>query len=443
MSEQLQSAESEPLPIHLPDEWEMAQVAASSLRPAGEDWPEELARALNQPGTGLPLERLLAARRDERVVLVVEDLTRHSPLDRILPILLREIRHAGVEDSRLEIVFATGMHPPLTADQARAKLGPGCDGIAWRCNPWQDAASYDDVGHVGRVGISVDRGVLRAGLRILVSSVSPHLQAGFGGGYKMLLPGCASLETIRELHRQGIGRSMRQLVGIDAERNAMRQVIDDGGELIDAAHGKTFVVQYILDEADQPAAISTGEPLPAQRMLAKHAAVSCGVIVPSPGDVLITDASPRDFDLWQSFKGIANTLWAARPGGVIICLTRCPGGMNNVKPPRWPLSPAVTRRAVQLLGPTNLANLVMRLAPHLAGDAAFFIRMATQILHRNWIYMVSPKLADDGAAFPGIRIFATLDDALAAARLQLGPGRQRVVHFPAGGITYPVPQRAT
>ena len=416
-------------------------MATSSLRPASEAWPEHLARALNQPGTGLPLERLLLARRGERIALIVEDLTRHSPLERILPILLRELRHAGVEDSQLEIVFATGMHPPLTHEQARRKLGPECDGIAWRCNPWQDASAYEYVGRVGRVEVEVDRGVLQAGLRIIVSSVSPHLQAGFGGGYNMLLPGCASLETIRGLHRMGIGRSMGQLVGTDVDRNAMRQVIDGAGELIDAARGKTFVVQYILDPTDQPTAISTGEPLPAQRMLTKHAAVGCGVIVPTPGDVLITDASPRDFDLWQSFKSIANTLWAARPGGVIICLTRCPGGMNNVKPPRWPLSPAATRRAVQLLGPTNLAALVMRLMPRLAGDAAFFIRMATQVLHRNWIYIVSPKLVSDGAVFPGIRLFATLDDALAAARRQLGPGRQRVVHFPTGGITYPVPMK--
>ena len=440
MSEREQS-DPWPPPVHLPAEWEMAQVASSSLRPASADWPEHLARALNQPGTGLPLERLLLARRGERVAVIVEDLTRHSPLERILPILLREIRHAGVEDSQVEIVFATGMHPPLTEEQARQKLGPGCDGIAWRCNPWSAPAAHEYIGRVGRVEIEVDRGVLRAGLRIVVSSVSPHLQAGFGGGYKMLLPGCASLETIRGLHRQGLGRSMRQLVGAGSDRNAMRQVIDGGGELIDATHGKTFVVQYILDQADQPTAMSTGEPLPAQRMLAKHAAIGCGVIVPTPGDVLITDARPRDFDLWQSFKSIANTLWAARPGGVIICLTRCPGGMNNVKPPRWPLTPAATRRAVQLLGPTNLASLVMRLMPHLAGDAAFFIRMATQMLHRNWMYMVSPQLIADGASFPGIRIFATLDEALAAARRQLGPSRQRVIHFPTGGITYPVPMK--
>ena len=441
MSEQPESVDADPLPIRLPDAWEMAQVATPTLRQSSEDWPEHLARALNQPGTGLPLEKLLLARRCERIAVIVEDLTRHSPLERILPILLREIRHAGVADSQLEIVFATGMHPPLTADQARQKLGPGCDGLAWRCNPWQTPSEYEYVGRVGRVDIEVDRGVLRAGLRIVVSSVSPHLQAGFGGGYKMLLPGCASLETIRGLHRQGLGRSMQQLVGMDSDRNAMRLAIDGGGELIDASCGKTFVVQYILDAADQPTAISTGEPLPAQRMLAKHAAIGCGVIVPTPGDVLITDARPRDFDLWQSFKSIANTLWAVRPGGVVICLTRCPGGMNNVKPPRWPLTPAATRRAVRLLGPTNLANLVMRLMPHLAGDAAFFIRMATQILHRNWMYMVSPQLLADGAAFPGIHIFATLDDALSAARRQLGPGRQRVIHFPTGGITYPVPMR--
>jgi len=441
MTELLDPIETQALPVRLPDGWEVAYVANSSLRGAAEDWPERMAMALNEPGAGLPLERLLSARRGGRVAIIVEDLTRHSPLERILPIVLREVRHAKVEDAQIEIFFATGMHPPLTAEEAREKLGPDVEGIAWRCNPWQQAGAHEVVGHVGNVEIAVDRGVLQADLRIVISSVSPHLQAGFGGGYKMFLPGCASLETIRGLHRQGIGRNMPQLVGTDVQHNRMRQVIDAGGELIDAAHGKTFVVQYILDGQDQPAVISTGEPIPAQRMLAKHAAVACGVIVPSGGDILLTNAAPRDYDMWQSFKGIANTLWAARPGGVVICMTRCPAGMNGIKPPPWPLSPSGTRKVVRFLGADNLANLVMRLVPRLAGDAGFFIRMATQILYRNHIFMVSPHLAESKAIFPGIRIFATAEEAVAAAGALLGGGRQRVVYFPSGGTTYPVPSR--
>ena len=428
------------LRFDLPDLWELIQTADTALKPASPDWPQHMAMALNQPDTGLPLSSLLAARRGGKIVLILEDVTRHSPLEQILPIVLKEIRHAGIEDSQLEVVFAAGMHPAMTPEQAREKLGPLADTIAWRSNPWTDKRAHTLLGKAQGIDVAIDKGVAAADLRIVISSVSPHLQAGFGGGYKMLLPGCASIETIRGMHRLGLEKELTQLVGTDSERNGLRQFIDEGGQLLDASGGKTFSVQYLLDGNDLPTAIGTGEPLPAQRMLAKQAAVSCGVIVPASCDVLITNAAPRDFDMWQSFKGIANTLWAARPGGVVICLTRCEAGLNGIKPIKWPLSQEGTRRILKLIGPHNLAKLVMRLVPRLAGDAAFFIRMATGMLHRNPLFMVSPHLAATKVKFPGIRIFATPADALAAATELLGEGRQRVILFPNGGVTYPVPK---
>lgn len=435
----------ERLRIVLPQHWKLQQVAQPELKAAGDDWPDHLAVTLNQPDSGLSLAKLLARRSAGRIVLIVEDVTRHSPLRQILEVILREIHHAGVTDEQLQIIFATGMHPPVTADQAAEKLGPVAETISWRCNPWTSAAEYVHLGRAGKIDVQIDRGVVEADLRIIISSVSPHLQAGFGGGYKMLLPGCASLETIRQLHRLGIGRSARQLVGTDPAVNPMRRAIDAGGKLVDAgqAGGNSFAVQYLLDADDQPTAIAAGEVLPTQQMLAKQCSVACGVFIESPADVLITNAYPRDFDLWQSFKGIANAQWAARPNGVVICLARCEAAMQGMDVPRWPLNPSWTRRAVRLLGAESLSSLIMRLLPHLAGDAAFFVRLGMQSLHRNPLFFVSPALHaainESGRPFPGLTIFANVETALAAADAKLGGGPQRVIVFPAGGTTFPVP----
>ncbi|MFB3892309.1 MAG: lactate racemase domain-containing protein [Phycisphaerae bacterium] len=428
------------LAITLPDNWTVQQVVKPELRPAPADWPDRMAEALGQPAVGLPLGKLLAARPGGKVAVIVEDMTRHSPLSEILPILLRELDHARVDRANLEVVFATGMHPPLTAAQARAKLGPLASELRWRCNPWHDRKAYIRVGNVGKVSVLVDRGVAGADLRIIVSSVSPHLQAGFGGGYKMLVPGCAPRETIRVLHRQGLGRGASQLVGSDAEANAMRQAIDAAGALIDQAHGRTFAVQYLLDGDDRPSAVAAGDVVPTQRMLAKQCAAACGVATPAPADVLVTNAFPRDFDLWQSFKGIANTLWAARPNGVVVCLARCEAGVNGMaRPPRWPFNQRWTRRILRAVGPETLGAIVMRLVPRLAGDAAFFIRMAAQMLNRNPIILASPTLHAAGVKFPGLVILPTAGDAIAAASALLGNGPQRATVFPYGGITFPVP----
>ncbi len=429
----------EELSAQLPRHWTIQQVAQPALAAARRGWRDRLARALTHPGTGLPLPKLLAARRGGHIAIVVEDLTRRSPLPAILEVVMRELRHAETAPEQIEIVFATGMHPPVTAPQAREKLGDAVAGIRWRCNPWRDDSAYVRLGQARGIDAWADRAVAHADLRIVIASVNPHLQAGFGGGYKMLFPGCANLDTIRALHRLGVGRRPRQLVGTRAEQNPMRQAIDAAGALLDEVHGKTFTVQYLLDSADRPVSIAAGEPLPTHRMLAKQCAVACGVVADAPADVLITNAHPLDFDLWQSFKCIGNTRWAVRPGGPIICLTRCPAGLGGMPTVRWPISPAWMRRVLGWLGPQALVAMVLRLMPSLAGDAGFFVRLALQALHRNPIVMVAPTLYEANARFPGVELFGSADAAVAAVDARLGGGPQRVTVFPFGGTTYPVP----
>lgn len=425
------------LNISLPQPWRL-QVAAPQLRPAQDDWTERLARALTGLAEGESLPKLLTANRHGRIVIVVEDLTRTSPLEELLAVVLREIRHVDISDEQIEIFFANGMHPPMTAEQVTDKLGETCKNIRWRCNQYDVRANYVSLGEAGGVNILVDRGVAEADLRILISSVSPHLQAGFGGGYKMFFPGCAHLDTIFSLHRKGLTRVGRQLVGMDVTVNPMRRAIDSAGSLLEKYHGRTFAIQYLLDDAHLPATIATGNVLSGHRMIAKQCSAACGVVVSRGADVLIVNAHPLDFDLWQSFKSIANTRWAARSNGVIICLARCEGGLHGMKIPPWPLSPTWTRRIVRWIGSEPLSSMVSRVAPGLAGDAAFFVRMAMQIIHRNVIFIVSPNLADAGIRFPGLELFGDVDEAIAAAERLLGGGSQRVIVFPSGGRTFPI-----
>jgi nickel-dependent lactate racemase len=413
-------------------------VAETSLPPAWDDWPDRLGQALAQPTGELPLGQLVAARRTGRIVLVVEDFSRHSPLADILAVVMAELARQHVGPERVEIIFATGMHPPMSAAQAHAKLGALAQTVRWRSNRCKDRSRYVCLGRVGAVDLWIDRGVVEADLRIVLSSVSAHLQAGFGGGHKMFLPGCAAIETIRQLHRLGVGRRPRPWVGTDAARNPMRAVIDAAGALLDQ-RGKSFAVQYVLDDADRPTFIAAGAMVAAQQMLAKRCAVACGVLLQRTADVLLVNAYPRDCDLWQSFKGIANTRWAAREGGVILCFARCADGMHGMDVPHWPLLGWRTVRGlVRLLGSETLAGLFTRLAPNLAGDAAFFVRLALQAIHRNTIFMVSPALASTGRTFPGLRIFADPAKAIAEAGRILGDSPQRVVVFPTGGTSYPV-----
>jgi len=430
------------LPLELPATWTVQQTASAALPPAPADWPDQLARALTRPEGAPPLAKLLQARHGGRIAVVVEDLTRHSPLVEILRILFRELTHAEIPPDNIEIVFATGMHPPLSPAEAAAKIGePFASTVHWRNNPCRDRDAYENLAtlHDGAASLDlwVDRGVATADLRIVVTSVSPHLQSGFGGGHKMLLPGCAHLDSIRQLHLSGVPRRPTQQVGQTTAENRMRRLIEAAGAAVDAAGGRTFGVQYVLDGNDQPGAIAVGDVLSCHRMLAKTCAAGCGVLVDAPADVVIASAAPRDFDLWQSFKAVANTCWALRDNGVLICLTRCPGGAN-MPTLSLPIRPSWVRAAVRITGADPLANLLSRFVPTLAGDAAFFVRLAMRTLQRNTVLMVSPALVESGHRMVGLPLYGEAAEAIAVAERALGGGPKRVLVFPQGGVTYPV-----
>jgi nickel-dependent lactate racemase len=442
-------------PIPLPADWEVQQVARPAVPPASRDWPERLAGALSRPEGTSPLAELLAAEPAPRVTLIVEDVTRHSPLPQILQVIWRELDHARIPRENVEVFFATGMHPAMTAEQAAGKLGDDLAGrVRWRSNPWSRPEAYVNLGRLqdgsAEIDLWLDRGVAAADLRIVVSAVSPHLQAGFGGGAKMLLPGCARLDSIRQLHLAGLPRRAQQMVGRPASGNRMRRLIDAAGRLVDAGGGKTFAVQYVQDSAGRLASIAAGDLAACQRMLAKQSAAGNGVLIEAPADVIVTSSYPRDADLWQSFKAIANTCWAARDNGEVICLSRCLEGMN-MPAIKFRLSGAMLRRVVRTVGSGPLSGLLTRAAGSLAADAAFFVRMALQVLERTHVTLVSPALVEAGHSLPGLDLTADPAEAVAAADRRLnaarkrngsgsgGAGRaKRVIVFPHGGVSYPI-----
>jgi len=85
----------------------------------------------------------------------------------------------------------------------------------------------------------------------------------------------------------------------------------------------------------------------------------------------------------------------------------------------------------------------MRMVPRLAGDAAFFVRLALQMVQRVTVMMVSPALVESGTSMLGLELLADPAEAFAAADEILGSGSKRVIVFPAGGATYPILRRQT
>ncbi|MDP2971579.1 MAG: lactate racemase domain-containing protein, partial [Deltaproteobacteria bacterium] len=60
----------------------------------------------------------------ERVLIVVDDYTRSTPVQEILPRLIKELQHAGVNKEDINILVALGTHRPMTEEEMVKKFGP-------------------------------------------------------------------------------------------------------------------------------------------------------------------------------------------------------------------------------------------------------------------------------------------------------------------------------
>ena len=217
----------EGLVLELPPYWAGAEVVWPDLAGVIADYPDALRRALDAPEGAARLEEQVVP--GQKVAIVVDDPSRWTPVRAVLPVVLERLHARGIRPGDVTISVGVGRHHAVDARAMRKRVG---DAIAeaYRCfsPPVDDRAAYRELGTTPEgVPVRIFRPVAEADLRILIGSVLPHLQAGFGGGYKLILPGTSHRTTLGALHRQGLGRGCDagRLLGGAAAENPMRRAI--------------------------------------------------------------------------------------------------------------------------------------------------------------------------------------------------------------------------
>ena len=197
------------------------------------------------------------------------------------------------------------------------------DSIAagYRCYspPVDDLSAYVDLGSTPQgVPVRVFRPVAEADLRILIGSVLPHLQAGFGGGYKLIFPGTSHRTTLGALHRQGLdGRSdpaglLGRPCGLQPDAAS------------DPRRGQAARAMLVDQPSDRRQAqvfrVVAGDPERVQDLLAAEASRRLQAPPSAPADLVVAGNHPWPGDPMQSFKVLLHHRAACRSGGVLIGL---------------------------------------------------------------------------------------------------------------------------
>jgi nickel-dependent lactate racemase len=333
--------------------------------PACADPEGEIARALAAPLGTPPLRALV--RRGETVVVLLDDHTRVTPAARILPLVLEELRQGGVREEDVTLFITHGTHRLSTEAEVRAKVG---EEIARRFRVEQhqctDESQQVYVGLTSRgTPVWVNRTVVEADRRVGIGHIGPSPYAGYSGGYKLILPGAAALDTINVNHSL-VPLGFRQPGRVDVP---CRLDIDEAGRMV----GLDFVVDVVLSQDEQVVRAFAGEPEAVFREGVALARTVYEVAVPPDLDIAVTAGYPYDLDLYQAVRAVEYADAIVRPGGSILLVAACPEGVGGDDFYRLMANPGpAARRLPAGRGPPqrngDLRRIGLCAGPHQGGE---------------------------------------------------------------------------
>jgi len=366
--------------------------------------------ALAHP-VGTPRLRDLA-RPGQKVVIVISDLTRPCPSERLLPLVLDELAAAGAPDEDVTIVAALGLHRPMAASELEAAVGADVYRHVRVMN--HDPTDTVRLG-VTSAGTPVEifRPVVEADLRVCLGNLELHYFAGYSGGAKAILPGCASEATVSANHAMMV---RPEATTGRLEGNPVRADIEEGVAML----GVDFILNVVVDGEHHIVGAVAGEVTGAHRQVCELGRRRSTVSIPGRADVVLVSAGghPKDVNLYQAQKALDNAAHAVRDRGIIILVAECGEGLGNQTFETW------MREA---RSPDEVLDRIQRefvLGGHKAAAIA-------AVLKRAEVYLVS-ALTPDQAQCCGMVPFDDLGGAMEAALDKTGSAA-KVIVLPQGG----------
>ena len=312
------------LPIEVPDD--RTTVIEPTHIDGLADEKESVINALQKPiGSQSLLDRISPA---TKICIAFTDLTRATPNDRIIPWLLE---HLGGPNDNITLLNQLGTHRPNTREELETMLTP------------EVVANYRVLNHepenpkeLVQVGTTADgtpallnRHIVEADLRIITGFIEPHFFAGFSGGVKGIMPGCAGLETVMSNHgAKNIG-DPQATFGV-TEGNPLWEELRD----IALKTGPSFLLNITLNEQRDITNVFAGDIIEAHKTGCVFVKKSAMQPLEQPFDIVVTTNSgyPLDLNLYQGVKGMSAGARVLKEGGTLILAAECREGVPDGSP---------------------------------------------------------------------------------------------------------------
>jgi len=312
------------LPIEVPDD-RTTVIEPAHIDGLADEKAAVLDALQNPIGSQPLLERISP---DTKICIAFTDITRATPNDRIIPWLLE---HLGGPNDNITLLNQLGTHRPNTQEELETMLTR------------EVVANYRVLNHepenpeaLVQVGTTADgtpallnRHIVEADLRIITGFIEPHFFAGFSGGVKGIMPGCAGLETVMSNHgAKNIG-DPQATFGV-TEGNPLWEELRD----IALKTGPSFLLNVTLNEQRDITNVFAGDIIEAHKTGCVFVKKSAMQPVERPFDIVVTTNSgyPLDLNLYQGVKGMSAGVRVLKEGGTLILAAECREGVPDGSP---------------------------------------------------------------------------------------------------------------
>jgi len=352
-------------------------------------------------------------KKGQKILILVDDISRPTPVSIILPHILNELRQAGIQKEDIKFLIALGTHRKMTEEEMIIKLGRKVyEDYKVINHDCRDPNCFYHAGFTrGNTEILVNKEIHNADFVIGVGNIVPHPAAGFGGGGKIVNPGVVSEETCGEFHWESVQYPQEQILG--RRDNPIMKMIDEVAERA----GLKFIVNTILDSKGDIVHLVAGHPKEAHKVGCKFSIKVHGVKIPEKADIVIADSHPADLEMWQAIKGLCTCELVLSDGGIVIFLTPCPEGVSKMHPELLKYGYRNLEQTTRLLEEGKVNKVV---AHHMVQGGRLLDKAET-------VYVISPGLKDQEIKKLGFTPATSPRVALESALNKLGKNASIII----------------
>lgn len=266
-----------------------------------------------------------------KVALVVADKTRLCGYPQYLPILLEELENGGMNRNRLKIIIAYGTHPRQSDEECLQAYGETYNNYNFTHHDCTTGEKFIELGLTSRgTPIRLRRDLLEATTVITMGAICHHYFAGYGGGRKLIFPGCGEKKSIYANHG----------LYLDKNHNILAPGCQPGNMLDNPLAEDLFEIEKML-----PAQLCIHGILNSHGALCEllvtngpenflqacsHHGENCEISSKQFQSVIASCGGyPKDINFIQSHKAVHNAAMFVADGGLLLLYCECRDGLGS------------------------------------------------------------------------------------------------------------------